>query len=94
MDKLKPDFGCTTRVPAIEADAILQSGYYMFPAHLMILSVIDQSGSEFVLCSSLLGMNKVLQKYIPGQVARYSDDHEPRGFGDNVQKWGTNIGTH
>lgn len=34
-------------------------------------------------------MNAVLQAYIPGQVARYNDDFEPRAFGDNIQKWGT-----
>ena len=34
-------------------------------------------------------MNKILQKYAPGQVGRYSDDFEPRAFGDNIQKWGT-----
>ena len=34
-------------------------------------------------------MNNILQKYIPGQVARYNDDFEPRAFGDNFQKWGT-----
>ncbi len=39
----------------------------------------------------VVGMNKGLQKYIPGQVARYNDTHEPRGFGDNIQKWGTTL---
>lgn len=39
----------------------------------------------------VVGMNKGLQKYVPGQVARYNDTHEPRGFGDNVQKWGTTL---
>jgi len=34
-------------------------------------------------------MNGVIQKYAPGQVGRYSDDFEPRAFGDNIQKWGT-----
>ncbi len=34
-------------------------------------------------------MNSVIQKYAPGQVGRYSDDFEPRAFGDNIQKWGT-----
>lgn len=34
-------------------------------------------------------MNEQLQKHIPGQVARYNDDFEPRAFGDNIQKWGT-----
>ncbi|MBU2914204.1 M14 family zinc carboxypeptidase [Reichenbachiella agariperforans] len=34
-------------------------------------------------------MNDIIQKYVPGQVGRYSDDFEPRAFGDNIQKWGT-----
>lgn len=34
-------------------------------------------------------MNNVLQKYIPGKIARYSDEFEPRAFGDNITKWGT-----
>jgi len=35
-------------------------------------------------------MNNIIQKYAPGQVGRYNDDFEPRAFGDNIQKWGTN----
>jgi hypothetical protein len=31
----------------------------------------------------------VVSEYIPGHIGRYSDDHEPRAFGDNFQKWGT-----
>ena len=34
-------------------------------------------------------MNDVLQKHIPGKIARYNDDFEPRAFGDNITKWGT-----
>ncbi len=34
-------------------------------------------------------LNKNLQAYIPGKVAKYSDAFEPRAFGDNMQKWGT-----
>lgn len=34
-------------------------------------------------------MNRTLQQYIPGKVARYDDTFEPRAFGDNIQKWGT-----
>jgi hypothetical protein len=30
-----------------------------------------------------------LQEFIPKQVAKFSDDFEPRAFGDNIQKWGT-----
>ncbi len=39
----------------------------------------------------IVGMNKTLQAFIPNQVARYSDEHEPRAFGDNIQKWGTSL---
>jgi hypothetical protein len=39
----------------------------------------------------IVQMNRNLQKFIPGQVGRYADDHEPRGFGDNFQKWGTTL---
>ncbi len=38
----------------------------------------------------IVEMNNELQKHIPGQVAKYSDEFEPRAFGDNIQKWGTN----
>jgi len=31
----------------------------------------------------------VLQKEIPGRLARYSDTFEPRAFGDLMQQWGT-----
>jgi hypothetical protein len=30
-----------------------------------------------------------LQKFIPNGVAKFSDDFEPRAFGDNIQRWGT-----
>jgi hypothetical protein len=36
----------------------------------------------------IVGMNKTLQGFIPDGVAKYDDTHEPRGFGDNFQKWG------
>ncbi len=37
----------------------------------------------------IVQMNDIIQKYAPGQVGRYSDEFEPRAFGDNIQKWGT-----
>ena len=39
----------------------------------------------------IVGMNHALQSLIPNQVGRYSDEHEPRAFGDNIQKWGTSL---
>lgn len=39
----------------------------------------------------ICGMNDVLQQFIEGHVAKYSDEHEPRAFGDNIQKWGSSL---
>lgn len=36
----------------------------------------------------IVGMNQLLQEYIPNAVAKYDDAHTPRGFGDNFQSWG------
>ncbi|MDG5767453.1 M14 family zinc carboxypeptidase [Balneolales bacterium ANBcel1] len=37
----------------------------------------------------IAALNQVLQTMIPDRVAAYSDEFEPRAFGDNIQKWGT-----
>lgn len=36
-------------------------------------------------------MNEELQQIIPGRVGRFSDEFEPRAFGDNIQKWGSSL---
>ncbi|PTX21576.1 zinc carboxypeptidase [Pontibacter mucosus] len=40
---------------------------------------------------TIVGMNEALQQLVPGHVAKYSDEFEPRAFGDNIQKWGTSV---
>ncbi len=40
-----------------------------------------------VICS----MDQTLQEIIPGRVGRFSDEFEPRAFGDNIQKWGSSL---
>ena len=39
----------------------------------------------------IVGMDRVLQEFIPNQVGRWNEDFEPRAFGDNIQKWGTTL---
>lgn len=39
----------------------------------------------------ITGMNRMLQNHIPNQVGKWNEDHEPRAFGDNIQKWGTSL---
>lgn len=36
----------------------------------------------------IVGMNNILQQYVPNAVAKYDDTYSPRGFGDNFQAWG------
>lgn len=36
-------------------------------------------------------INDIAQKYIPGKVGKFSDEFEPRAFGDNITKWGTSV---
>ncbi|MCF0049203.1 peptidase M14 [Dyadobacter sp. LJ53] len=92
VDKLKPDYGFNLhdQSPRYSAGRSAKVATISFLAtsydyELSINPVRERS------MQLIVGMNKVLQKYIPGQVARYADDHEPRGFGDNVQKWGTTL---
>ncbi|TLV00441.1 M14 family zinc carboxypeptidase [Dyadobacter luticola] len=92
VDRLKPDYGFNLhdqsprysagRSPKVATISFLATSY---DYELSINKVRERS------MQLIVGMNKILQKYIPGQVARYADDHEPRGFGDNVQKWGTTL---
>jgi hypothetical protein len=36
-------------------------------------------------------MNADLQAFIPNAIGRFSDEFEPRAFGDNIQKWGSSL---
>ncbi len=36
-------------------------------------------------------LTEVLEDYIPGHIAKYNDDFEPRAFGDNFMKWGSSL---
>ena len=37
----------------------------------------------------IVELYKTLSHFIPGHIAKYKDDYEPRAFGDNFQKMGT-----
>ena len=59
---------------------------FLAPAYNHEKSVNEVRGDAMKL---IVEMNEQLQKHIPGNVAKYNDDFEPRAFGDNIQKWGT-----
>ncbi len=92
VDKLKPDYGFNLhdQSPRYSAGRSSKVATISFLAtaydYDRNINPVRERSMQLIV-----GMNKILQKYIPGQVARYADDHEPRGFGDNVQKWGTTL---
>ncbi|MGB5556249.1 MAG: M14 metallopeptidase family protein [Flavobacteriaceae bacterium] len=59
---------------------------YLAPAYNYEKEINEVRGNAMKV---IVFMNKIIQKYAPGQVGRYNDDFEPRAFGDNIQKWGT-----
>ncbi len=59
---------------------------YLAPAYNYEKEINESRGNAMKV---IVFMNSIIQKYAPGQVARYNDDFEPRAFGDNIQKWGT-----
>jgi hypothetical protein len=91
-DSLQPHFGFNLH----DQNPRYSAGRSNKPATISFLappydyekSVNDVRGNAMKVISFL---NRSLQHYIPGQVAKYSDDHEARAFGDNIQKWGTSV---
>ncbi len=59
---------------------------YLAPAYNYEKTINTTRGNAMKI---IVEMNRIIQQYAPGQVGRYSDDFEPRAFGDNIQKWGT-----
>lgn len=88
--ELKPDFGFNLH----DQDTRYSAGNSFKPATISFLAPpIDNSKK---LTHSRLNSEKliselfsILSEYIPGHIAKYSDEFEPRSFGDNFQKMGT-----
>lgn len=89
-DSLNPEFGFNLH----DQSSYYSAGRSSEPATLSFLApAYDFEQSENTVRTNamqLIGhLNAMLQQYIPGKVAKYSDAHEPRAFGDMIQKWGT-----
>jgi len=59
---------------------------FLAPAYNYEKDVNDVRGKAVKLIGN---MYQALNHFIPGHIAKYSDEYEPRAFGDNFQKWGT-----
>jgi hypothetical protein len=89
-DSLDADFGFNlhdqSRYYNAEATDKPATISFLAPAFNYEKDVNEVRGNAMKL---IVSMNRDLQHFIPGQVAKYNDDFEPRAFGDNIQKWGT-----
>lgn len=92
IDGLKPDFGFNLHDQNPRYTAGITSHLatlsFLATSYDYQLSVNDTRLRSMQLITA---MNEVLQRFIPNQVGRFNDDHEPRAFGDNIQKWGTTL---
>lgn len=90
FDSLKADFGFNLHDQSTRYSA----GNSSKPATISFLApTIDYEksispGREDAI-KLISGLYKALSNFIPGHIAKYSDEYEPRAFGDNFQKWGT-----
>ena len=89
-DQLNPDFGFNLHdqstyytVGTTEKPATIS---FLAPAYNEQKDINEKRGDAMKVIAV---MNDALQQVIPGQVGKYDDTHEPRAFGDNIQKWGT-----
>ncbi len=61
---------------------------FLAPAYNYKKDINDVRKNSMKLISQL---TKNLSQFIPGHIAKYSDDFEPRAFGDNFVKWGSSL---
>ena len=89
-DSLDADFGFNLHDQSTYYNAELTDKpatiSYLAPAYNYEKDINEVRGNAMKV---IVFMNSIIQKYAPGQVAKYNDDFEPRAFGDNIQKWGT-----
>ena len=90
FDSLKADFGFNLH----DQSTRYSVGNSSKPATLSFLApTVDYEKSVSPVREDAIklisGIYKNISHFIPGHIAKYSDDFEPRAFGDNFQKSGT-----
>jgi len=92
FDSLKADFGFNLHDQSREYTA----GISINPASISFLAPAPDYPKTITPvrenAMKLIGeLSLALSEFIPGHIAKYSDDFEPRAFGDNFTKWGTGV---
>lgn len=89
-DEIKPDFGFNLH----DQNPFYTVGNSNKPATFSFLAPAfnlekDMNDKRIHSMQAIVLMNRILQKFIPGQIGRYYDAYGPTSMGDNMQKWGT-----
>ena len=92
FDSLKADFGFNLH----DQGRNYSAGNSINPASISFLAPAPDYEKSLTQprenAMKLIGnMVNILNEFIPGHIAKYSDDYEPRAFGDNFTKWGTGV---
>ncbi len=90
FDSLKAEFGFNLHEQSREYTAGISTN----PAAISFLAPVPDYDKTITpvreRSMKLIGyLFNLLNGFIPGHIAKYSDDFEPRAFGDNFTKWGT-----
>ena len=92
FDSLKADFGFNLH----DQGRNYSAGRTSNPASISFLAPstnFEKSmTNERKNAMKLIGdVQNILNEFIPGHIAKYTDEYEPRAFGDNFTKWGTSV---
>lgn len=92
FDSLKSDFGFNLH----DQGRNYAAGNSFKPASISFLAPSPDYEKSLTAprenAMKLIGnMVNILNEFIPGHIGKYSDDYEPRAFGDNFTKWGTSV---
>ncbi len=90
FDSLKADFGFNLH----DQSTLYTAGNSFKSATISFLApaINYEKDVDSVRAGAIKLIGKIynlLSAYMPGHIAKYSDDFEPRAFGDNFQRWGT-----
>ncbi len=92
VDDLKPEYGFNLH----DQDIRWSAGGNSNPATIALLSPQFDDGCTLNevrenAINVIADIYNTLNKYIPGCIAKYGEDYEPRSFGDSITGWGTSV---
>ncbi|MCX7610492.1 MAG: M14 family zinc carboxypeptidase [Ignavibacterium sp.] len=90
FDRIKPDFGFNLHDQSHRYS--VGNSFRQATISFLAPPIDDEKNIDSVRLNAIKlisGLYEMLSEFIPGHVSRYSDEYEPRAFGDTFQKKGT-----